>query len=237
MFGSATDEIKIYPRLISAYREKQSLDFGMMRTKIFLDCKQNGETAAWFTHAILGVMMGFLCFGVSWAEHLLDTWKFSTVQAIVTNHGNYAAAYFFLIFISVCFVLVAALLTVFVQPKAQGSGVAEIMGFLNGVNYKGAIGIDTLCVKVVGVVFAICSGLCIGDEGPLAHMGAILGVLCCYLPFEWCKLMQNDCRKRQMIAAGAAVGLSCAFGAPIGGALFSYEISNPNTFWTFKMMY
>lgn len=35
MFGSATDEIKIYPRLISAYREKHSLDFDMMRTKIF----------------------------------------------------------------------------------------------------------------------------------------------------------------------------------------------------------
>lgn len=111
------------------------------------------------------------------------------------------------------------------------------MGFLNGINYKNAIGIDTLCVKVLGVVFAICSGLCIGDEGPLAHMGAILGVLCCYLPFEWCKLMQNDVRKRQMIAAGAACGLSCAFGAPIGGALFSYEISKPNTFWTFNMLY
>ena len=114
MFGSATDEIKIYPRLISAYREKHSLDFDMMRTKIFKDCKQDGEIATWITHAIMGVLMGLLCFGVSWAEHLLDTWKFSTVQAIVTNHGNYAAAYFFLIFISVCFVLVAALLTVFV---------------------------------------------------------------------------------------------------------------------------
>ena len=36
-----------------------------------------------------------------------------------------------------------------------------------------------------------------------------------------------------MIAAGAACGISVAFGAPIGGALFAYEISKPNTFWTF----
>ena len=40
-----------------------------------------------------------------------------------------------------------------------------------------------------------------------------------------------------MIAAGASAGVSCAFGAPIGGALFSYEISKPNTFWTFSMLW
>jgi len=31
--------------------------------------------------------------------------------------------------------------------------------------------------------------------------------------------------------------VSAAFGAPIGGALFSYEISKPNTFWTFSMLW
>lgn len=40
-----------------------------------------------------------------------------------------------------------------------------------------------------------------------------------------------------MIAAGAACGISVAFGAPIGGALFAYEISQPNTFWTFQMLW
>jgi len=40
-----------------------------------------------------------------------------------------------------------------------------------------------------------------------------------------------------MIACGASCGISVAFGAPIGGALFSYEISKPNTFWTFSMLW
>jgi chloride channel 7 len=40
-----------------------------------------------------------------------------------------------------------------------------------------------------------------------------------------------------MIAAGASAGVASAFGAPIGGALFSYEISKPNTFWTFSMLW
>ena len=40
-----------------------------------------------------------------------------------------------------------------------------------------------------------------------------------------------------MIAAGTSAGVSSVFGAPIGGALFSYEISKPNTFWTFIMVW
>jgi H+/Cl- antiporter ClcA len=33
------------------------------------------------------------------------------------------------------------------------------------------------------------------------------------------------------------VGVSAAFGAPIGGALFCYEMSKPNTFWKFTMIW
>jgi len=108
---------------------------------------------------------------------------------------------------------------------------------LNGVNYPNCIGIDTFFVKSFGTLFAVCGGLAIGKEGPLVHIGGIVGVICCYSPLSWSKFMQNDVRKRQMIATGGACGLSVAFGAPIGGALFAYEISTPNTFWTFSMLW
>ena len=39
------------------------------------------------------------------------------------------------------------------------------------------------------------------------------------------------------IAAGASAGVSVAFGSPIGGALFAYEMSRPNTFWRFSMIW
>jgi len=81
-------------------------------------------------------------------------------------------------------VLLAVLLTVFVGPGASGSGVVEVMGLLNGVNYPDAIGFKTLFVKCVGLLFAITGGLCMGKEGPLVHIGAILGVVTCYLPFK-----------------------------------------------------
>jgi H+/Cl- antiporter ClcA len=39
------------------------------------------------------------------------------------------------------------------------------------------------------------------------------------------------------MCAGISAGVSAAFASPIGGALFSYEMSKPNTFWTFAMLW
>ena len=128
-------------------------------------------------------------------------------------------------------------MTIYIGPGANGSGIAEIMGLLNGINYPGAIGVRTLFVKIFGTIFAVSGGLTIGKEGPLAHIGANVGALMCHLPIKGFETLRNDVIKRQMIAAGASAGVSAAFGAPIGGALFSYEISKPNTFWTFSMLW
>jgi chloride channel 7 len=75
----------------------------------------------------------------------------------------------------------------------------------------------------------------VGKEGPLAHIGSLLGVCCLYLPIGINTPFRNDRDKRAIIAAGAGVGVSAGFGAPIGGVLFAYEISRANSFWTFNL--
>jgi len=131
----------------------------------------------------------------------------------------------------------AVLLTVYYAPAATGSGIAELMGVLNGVHYPELISGKVLQVKTVGVVLAVAGGLCVGKEGPLALIAAIISVMVIYLPIKSFEQFQNDTRRREFIAAGISAGVSVAFGAPIGGTLFAYEISTPNTFWTFSLLW
>jgi H+/Cl- antiporter ClcA len=66
-------------------------------------------------------------------------------------------------------------------------------------------------------------------------MGVIVGYSLPYIPVGFAKYFRNDFEKRKLSAVGIAAGVSAAFGAPIGGALFAYELSKPNTFWSFSL--
>ena len=136
---------------------------------------------------------------------------------------------------STALVAISVSLSLYYGPGAIGSGVAETMGVVNGYNYHNFIGIDTLITKIFGVVLAVCGGMKVGKEGPLAHIGSLVGVLTLYIPWSLNLPFRNDKDKRAMIASGAGVGVSVAFGAPIGGVLFAYEVSKANSFWTFSL--
>lgn len=139
--------------------------------------------------------------------------------------------------ISVAMVLIACVMTIYWGPGANGSGVAELMGYMNGINYPNVIAFETFVTKVFGVVLAVVGGLCVGKEGPLAHIGAIIGATVIYFPIPRFFKYRNDADKRNMIAAGCSAGVSAAFGAPIGGTLFAFEISKPNVFWKFSIIW
>lgn len=179
--------MQLYPRPDTYYQNKASLDFDMMRSRIMLN-RPGGEKegiALWSAHVICGVLIGILAFILTWLEDAITEWRANTVQVLITrNDNNLTAAYFFYIGSAIILVFAASALTVYVGPGANGSGVAEVMGLLNGVNYTDAIGFKTLFVKCFGTLFAVTGGLCIGKEGPLVHIGANIGVVCCYLPFK-----------------------------------------------------
>lgn len=128
-------------------------------------------------------------------------------------------------------------MTTYYGPAAAGSGIAELIGYVNGINYSGFIGINTLITKIFGVVCAVSGSICVGKEGPLAHIGGIIGAMVLYLPGRSFEFLRNDESKRLFIAAGASAGVSVAFGSPIGGALFIYETSQADTFWKFQMLW
>lgn len=150
------------------------------------------------------------------------------------DHGI-GLGYLVYVGISVIFGAAASIITLKLEPLAAGGGTTEMMGYFNGVNYPGVFSWKTLLVKLFGLWWAIAAGLCIGKEGVLAHIGSILGYMVIYLPFGFTKYFRNNEDKRDIAAAGTAAGVAAAFGSPIGGTMFAYEVAAPTTFWSFEL--
>ena len=232
--------LKVYPRKDNIFQHKKSLNFDMIRSKIFVE-RQRDKTdllVEWAAFAIVGMLTGLTAAIMSDIEEKITTFRRNQSDDIIDGDpANLVTGWAFFTGISCCFVIAACMMTIWWGPGANGSGIAELIGYLNGINYPNVIGFETYVTKAFGVVLAVVGGLCVGKEGPLAHIGANVGAVVCYLPlprFEW---LRNDTYKRNLMAAGTSAGVSAAFGAPVGGALFAFEISKPNTFWKFSVIW
>lgn len=107
-----------------------------------------------------------------------------------------------------------------VYYPAAGSGVAEVKVILSGFVVHGYLGVKTLVVKTLALVLSVASGLSLGKEGPYVHIATCVGNIACRL---FSKYNHNDGKRREILSAAAASGVGVAFGAPIGGVLFSLE--------------
>ncbi|KAF9640365.1 Chloride channel voltage gated [Lasiodiplodia theobromae] len=103
---------------------------------------------------------------------------------------------------------------------AAGSGIPEIKTILSGFVIPNFLDLKVLLVKAFGATFAVASGMCLGKEGPFVHISTCVGYLVCRC---FPKYRDSGRKMREMLSAACASGLSVAFGAPIGGVLFSYE--------------
>lgn len=132
----------------------------------------------------------------------------------------YIVRYYFYIVWSMFFASLCVMLVRTFAPYAVGSGVPEIKTILSGFIIRGYLGKWTLLIKSIGVMLAVSAGLSLGKEGPLVHVACCIGNIISYL---FPKYGKNEAKKREILSAAAAAGVSVAFGAPIGGVLFSLE--------------
>ncbi|KAI5302375.1 hypothetical protein KEM55_001152, partial [Ascosphaera atra] len=107
-----------------------------------------------------------------------------------------------------------------VYYSAAGSGVAEVKVILSGFVLHGYLGFKTLVVKILALILSVASGLSLGKEGPYVHIATCIGNIACRV---FSKYHSNDGKRREVLSASAASGVAVAFGAPIGGVLFSLE--------------
>ena len=103
---------------------------------------------------------------------------------------------------------------------AAGSGIPEIKTILAGFVIPHYLDLKVLVVKAVGATFAVATGMCLGKEGPFVHISTCVAWL---VGMRLPKYRENSRKMRELLSAGCGSGLSVAFGAPIGGVLFSYE--------------
>ncbi|CAG8600346.1 6369_t:CDS:10 [Funneliformis caledonium] len=114
----------------------------------------------------------------------------------------------------------AAYLVKSYSPYSAGSGIPEVKTILGGFVIRKFLGWWTLIIKSIGVSLVVASSLCLGKEGPLIHLACCCGNI---IPRVFPKFRYNEAKKREVLSAAAAAGVSVAFGAPIGGVLFSLE--------------
>jgi chloride channel 3/4/5 len=107
-----------------------------------------------------------------------------------------------------------------VYYSAAGSGVAEVKVILSGFVLHGYLGLRTLIIKTLALILSVASGLSLGKEGPYVHIATCIGNIACRI---FPKYSDNDGKRREILSASAASGVAVAFGAPIGGVLFSLE--------------
>ena len=104
-------------------------------------------------------------------------------------------------------------------PAASGSGIPEVKTILNGFVLPDVATFRTLFIKVPCLILAVASGLSLGHEGPMVHVGVCWANLLSRLFPQF----RNEGKRQQLFSAAVAAGVSSAFGTPVGGVLFSLE--------------
>uniref|UniRef100_H2Z226 Chloride channel protein n=1 Tax=Ciona savignyi TaxID=51511 RepID=H2Z226_CIOSA len=194
----------------------------------------------WVVCMLIGIMTGLVAVVINICILELTEVKMRVVEqgkvGLLNENSCLYIPLLLWIAINISLVTVASLLTVFIAPVAAGSGIPQIKCFLNGVKIPNVVRFQTLVTKVVGVIASVSGGLAVGKEGPMIHSGSVLAAgisqgrsISLNINTRFFEHFRNDREKRDFVCAGAAAGVSAAFGAPVGGVLFSLE--EAASFW------
>lgn len=219
----------------------ESLDYDTCENHLFLDeVRKNGypfvvkkSIARWFIFLAIGVCTAFIGIFIDISIEILSDIKYSKLKQFVdscTTEDCLYVPYFAWVAMNVCTVLVGSILVTYVEPIALGSGIPQVKCYLNGIKMPRIVRIKTLIVKSIGVISAVVGGLAGGKEGPMIHSGAVVAAgisqgksTTLKKDFGMFSYFREDHEKRDFVSGGAAAGVAAAFGAPVGGVLFSLE--------------
>nr|XP_032659732.1 chloride channel protein 2 [Chelonoidis abingdonii] len=177
----------------------------------------------WIFLILLGLVMAL----VSWA---MDFTIATCLQAQKWMYGgldtNIFLQYMAWVTYPVVLITFSAGFTQILAPQAVGSGIPEMKTILRGVVLKEYLTLKTFVAKVIGLTCALGSGMPLGKEGPFVHIASMCAALLSKFLSLFGGIYENESRNIEMLAAACAVGVGCCFAAPIGGVLFSIEVTS-----------
>ncbi|XP_032360692.1 chloride channel protein 2 isoform X1 [Etheostoma spectabile] len=177
----------------------------------------------WIFLILLGLLMAL----VSW---VMDFCIAICLQAQKWMYGGLDSNVFlqYLAWVTYPVVLItfSAGFTQILAPQAVGSGIPEMKTILRGVVLKEYLTFKTFVAKVIGLTCALGSGMPLGKEGPFVHIASLCAALLSKFMSLFGGIYENESRNIEMLAAACAVGVGCCFAAPIGGVLFSIEVTS-----------
>ncbi|XP_072747839.1 chloride channel protein 2 isoform X1 [Anoplolepis gracilipes] len=176
----------------------------------------------WVFLALLGIIMALISYAMDRGISMCNNARIWLYQDLTTHP---ALKYLAWVSMPVCLILFSAGFVHIVAPQSIGSGIPEMKTILRGVALKEYLTFRTLVAKVIGLTATLGSGLPLGKEGPFVHIASIVATLLSKLVTSFQGIYENESRNCEMLAAACAVGVASCFAAPIGGVLFSIEVT------------
>jgi H+/Cl- antiporter ClcA len=173
-----------------------------------------------------GILAGCICGLTLWASESLSLDMYGlivNVDGLIYPGGYFLSA--------IGLAIGSAIIVKHFCRQASGSGLPECKSILsanqmNPEERERLVSTRVFAAKVVGLILATGSGLSIGTEGPMVHIASCVAQFLMTHFWIFGDISESPSLSKQIFASAAAVGVSSAFNAPVGGLLFSVEITS-----------
>ncbi len=131
---------------------------------------------------ITGLGMGLIAISLVFFTGSITRWRAKIMHDSVHNWGrSLSKGMVFQTFLwtNLILALLSSVLCVAWVPGAAGSGIPEVKAYLNGARSMQKVAYwELFVVKIVGTVLSVSSALSVRQEGPLIHLGTVVGAGC-----------------------------------------------------------
>ncbi|KAH9190651.1 hypothetical protein AeNC1_007366 [Aphanomyces euteiches] len=175
---------------------------------------------------MLGIIGGLLNYASKRSGYGLLSLRHSLAATVDSTVSSASSAVLWTVFSTV--LLFLAIVWTNISPSAIGSGLPQTKVVLTGVDptlyLPGYFTLATFVAKFGGLVLSSGAGLVLGTEGAWTHLVSIIVHHLLRFPC-FASINSKQSTRLQLLAAAAAIAVSSTFASPMGGVLFSIEVT------------